>query len=91
MLRLISHCNPIVIFRGKRWDEVLEKPDLDYSEIFDADVGQIPGLTCWEIENFIPNLIDEGQCILPLLFRISFMNLSPLVYICNDSIFREFR
>ncbi|ELU16604.1 hypothetical protein CAPTEDRAFT_151582 [Capitella teleta] len=46
--------------KGKRWDKTLEKPDLDYSEIFGPEVGQIPGLTCWEIENFIPNLIDEA-------------------------------
>lgn len=30
-------------FRGKRWDENLVKPQLDYSEIFEEDVGQIPG------------------------------------------------
>lgn len=34
----------ILFFRGKRWDEALEKPDLDYSEIFEPDVGQIPGV-----------------------------------------------
>lgn len=30
-------------------------------------VGLISGLTCWEIENFVPNLIDEGKfhfCVL---------------------------
>ncbi len=32
-----------VCFRGKKWNEALERPDLDYSEIFDEDVGQIPG------------------------------------------------
>lgn len=46
--------------RPKRWDESLEKPPLDYSEIFDDDIGQIPGLTIWEIENFLPNLVDES-------------------------------
>jgi Leucine-rich repeat (LRR) protein len=46
--------------KGKRWDEALERPNLDYSEIFDEDVGQVPGLFCWEIENFLPNLIDEA-------------------------------
>ena len=29
--------------RPKRWDEHLERPHLDYSEIFEEDVGQIPG------------------------------------------------
>lgn len=46
--------------RAKRWDESLEKPPLDYSEIFEEDDGQIPGLTIWEIENFLPNKIDEA-------------------------------
>ncbi|KAJ6637773.1 Protein flightless-1 [Pseudolycoriella hygida] len=45
--------------KPKRWDESLEKPPVDYSEIFEEDDGQIPGLTIWEIENFLPNKIDE--------------------------------
>lgn len=45
--------------KPKRWDESLEKPSLDYSEFFDDDDGQIPGLTIWEIENFLPNKIEE--------------------------------
>ena len=43
--------------RPKRWDESLEKPPLDYSEFFDEDAGQIPGLSIWEIENFLPNQV----------------------------------
>ena len=46
--------------KAKRWDEALEKPPLDYSEFFDEDVGQFPGLTVWEIENFYPNQIEEN-------------------------------
>lgn len=45
--------------KPKRWDEALEKPPLDYSEFFDEDAGQIPGLSVWEIENFLPNEIEE--------------------------------
>ncbi|XP_034938811.1 protein flightless-1 [Chelonus insularis] len=45
--------------KPKRWDESLEKPPLDYSEIFDEDAGQVLGLSIWEIENFLPNQIDE--------------------------------
>lgn len=60
--------------KPKRWDESLEKPPLDYSEIFEEDDGQIPGLTIWEIENFLPNKIDpvihgkfyEGDCYIIL-------------------------
>ncbi|XP_035825487.1 protein flightless-1 homolog isoform X3 [Aplysia californica] len=46
--------------KPKRWDENLQRPQLDYSEIFYEDIGQIPGLTCWEIENFLPNQVEEG-------------------------------
>lgn len=60
--------------KPKRWDESLEKPPLDYSEIFEEEDGQIPGLTIWEIENFLPNKIDqvihgkfyEGDCYIVL-------------------------
>ena len=45
--------------KAKRWDEALEKPPLDYSEFFDEDVGQFPGISIWEIENFYPNQIEE--------------------------------
>lgn len=47
------------LVRPKRWDETLEKPPLDYSEFFDEDTGQTPGLQVWEIENFIPAPVDE--------------------------------
>ena len=46
--------------KPKRWDETLEKPPVDYSEIFDDEDGQAPGLTVWEIENFLPNKIEEA-------------------------------
>lgn len=49
----------LVLRRPKRWDETLEKPPLDYSEFFDQDAGQVPGLSVWEIENFLPNEIEE--------------------------------
>lgn len=43
----------------KKWEETLEKPPLDYSEFFEDDDGQVSGLTIWEIENFLPNKVDE--------------------------------
>jgi hypothetical protein len=60
--------------KPKRWDEALEKPPLDYSDFFDEDIGHIPGLTIWEIENFVPNRIEdplhgkfyEGDCYIIL-------------------------
>ncbi|XP_055907906.1 protein flightless-1 [Eupeodes corollae] len=45
--------------KPKRWDESLEKPPLDYSKFFEKDDGQLPGITIWEIENFLPNKIEE--------------------------------
>ena len=60
--------------KAKRWDEALEKPALDYSEFFDADVGSLCGITIWEIENFIPKQVEdkmhgkfyEGDCYIVL-------------------------
>ena len=46
--------------KGRRWEEVLEKPQINYSEIFTEDVGQIPGGLVWHIENFVPMLTDES-------------------------------
>ncbi|XP_014670701.1 PREDICTED: protein flightless-1-like [Priapulus caudatus] len=45
--------------KPKKWKDELEKPALDYSDFFEEDVGQIPGVTIWEIENFVPNQLDE--------------------------------
>lgn len=50
----------IYFFRPKRWNESLGKPPVDYSAIFDEDTGQIPGLTIFEIENFLPTQIEES-------------------------------
>lgn len=49
----------VLFFRPKRWDEALEKPQLDYSDLFDDDAGRLPGLAIWEIENFVPNQVEE--------------------------------
>jgi len=46
--------------KPKRWDEALEKPPLDYSDFFSEHVGQFEGLTVYEIENFLPNEVDEA-------------------------------
>lgn len=72
--------------KTRRWDKSLEKPQLDYSEFFIEDVGQVtcvcvwvygqpvefeqykveffsflqvPGVSVWQIENFIPIQVDE--------------------------------
>ena len=40
--------------------QALRRPDLDYSELFSDDVGKLPGITMWQIENFYPVEIEEG-------------------------------
>uniref|UniRef100_A0A0N4Z6K5 Gelsolin-like domain-containing protein n=1 Tax=Parastrongyloides trichosuri TaxID=131310 RepID=A0A0N4Z6K5_PARTI len=44
------------------WKEKIEKqkPKLDYSEVFDEDIGSYEDLWIWEIENFYPVLIDPS-------------------------------
>ena len=58
-LWVTHHVTVCPVVQAKKWDEALEKPALDYSEFFDADVGSIPGLTIWEIENFYPNQVGK--------------------------------
>lgn len=56
----------------------MEKPPLDYSEFFEEQAGQIPGLTIWEIENFLPKTIEEvahgkfyeGDCYIILKTKV---------------------
>ncbi|XP_029638513.1 protein flightless-1 homolog isoform X1 [Octopus sinensis] len=48
------------LLKPKRFEDTLEKHQLDYSQIFDDDIGQIPGLTCWEMENFLPNQVEDS-------------------------------
>ncbi|XP_033231107.1 protein flightless-1 isoform X1 [Belonocnema kinseyi] len=72
--------------KPKRWDEALEKPPLDYSEFFDEGAGHIPGLQIWEIENFLPNMIEEvahgkfyeGDCYIVL--KTSFDDSGSLMW-----------
>ncbi|ESN93094.1 hypothetical protein HELRODRAFT_96186 [Helobdella robusta] len=46
--------------KGKKWDENLERPNLNYCDLFDEDVGQVEGISCWEMDNFLPNLLSEA-------------------------------
>lgn len=72
----------------KRWEESLEKPPLDYSEFFEEEDGQLPGLTVWEIENFLPNKIEdvthgkfyEGDCYIVLKTFLIESQLSWEIY-----------
>ncbi|XP_065367478.1 protein flightless-1 [Calliphora vicina] len=70
--------------KPKRWDESLEKPQLDYSKFFEKEDGHLPGITIWEIENFLPNKIEEvahgkfyeGDCYIVL--KTSFDDMDQL-------------
>ena len=44
--------NMCALFRPKKWNENLERPHLDYSEIYDEDVGQIPGRLIQQCNNY---------------------------------------
>ncbi|XP_076808004.1 protein flightless-1 homolog [Clavelina lepadiformis] len=56
----LEELNAEIVKAGKKWDEALNKPDLDYSEIFPEEVGQFPGLSVWQIENFYPVFIEDS-------------------------------
>lgn len=47
--------------KPKKWDEILQKPPIDYSDLFDDYTGQLQGLTIWDIENFYPALISPDS------------------------------
>lgn len=45
--------------KPRRLLDSLEKPLLDYSDFFEDDVGQYPGLMIWEIDNLVPSRLEE--------------------------------
>lgn len=47
--------------KPKKWDELIVKPKLNFDEIFheEDEIGQFPGLTMWEIDNFLPRLLEK--------------------------------
>lgn len=54
-----GHHNDDEEIAGRRWDEQIERPQLNYNEFFDEAVGQSAGITCWEIENFLPKQLER--------------------------------
>uniref|UniRef100_A0AC35TXC5 Protein flightless-1 n=1 Tax=Rhabditophanes sp. KR3021 TaxID=114890 RepID=A0AC35TXC5_9BILA len=46
--------------KSMSWKDKIEKqkPKLDYSEVFDDDIGQYEDLWIWEIQNFYPALLE---------------------------------
>ena len=53
--------------KHKRWDQLLKRPDLDYSDLFAEDVGRLPGICVWQIENFYPVEVEEGLLLAPIV------------------------
>ena len=54
-----GHHNDDEEIAGRRWDEQIERPQLNYSEFFDGAIGHVAGITCWEIENFLPKQLEH--------------------------------
>lgn len=54
-----GHYNDNEEIAGRRWDEQIERPQLNYSEFFDNTIGHVAGITCWEIENFLPKQLEH--------------------------------
>ncbi|XP_068672970.1 protein flightless-1 homolog [Montipora foliosa] len=50
---------PEKMLKGRKWNESLVKPNLNYHDFFNEETGQEPGLTVWQIENFLPVAVDE--------------------------------
>lgn len=46
-------------------------------------MGQIPGITCWEIENFLPVEIDEGKFSVVEIEKVdlSFSVSEPVIFL----------
>ncbi|XP_061404847.1 protein flightless-1 homolog [Lethenteron reissneri] len=47
--------------KARRWDEGLEKPQIDYSNLFIEGVGGRPGVEMWQIDNFYPTPVDDNM------------------------------
>jgi len=46
---------------------MLNRPNLNYTSLFPDKPGQVPGLTVWQIENFLPVIVDDGEGLIPSL------------------------
>ncbi|KAK0418524.1 hypothetical protein QR680_013613 [Steinernema hermaphroditum] len=70
-------------------DRMDQQPRLDYSDLFDEDVGTYEGMWVWEIENFYPSIMDEmfhgnfyeGDCYIILkTFKDEYGNPDHAIY-----------
>ena len=61
------------MYRPKPWYAKLNRPNLDYSSLFPDKPGRLPGLSLWQIENFVPVMVDEGLSVcLSVCLSVSF-------------------
>ena len=68
----------VTAHRPKPWYKKLNRPKLDYSSLFPDKPGTLPGLTLWQIENFVPFMVDEGVSICP--------SVCVFVHVCYISV-----
>ena len=65
--------------RPRRWDECLERPQLDYSEIFYDDVGQIPGRSAFDMS--VDTLSLQRNAVYVVVCRLVVMGIVLVVLI----------
>ncbi|CAI2723479.1 unnamed protein product [Schistosoma spindalis] len=65
---------------ARRWQDLLARPRLDYTGIFDEDTGINPGVQMWELDQFYPKRVEDdilqghllnGDCYVVLQTTIS--------------------
>lgn len=66
--------------KQKRWDALLKRPDLDYSDLFSEITGKLPGLSIWQIEHFYPVEIEEGMLYIVYIYMYVYHMYN--VYVC---------
>ncbi|CAH8831501.1 unnamed protein product [Trichobilharzia szidati] len=44
---------------ARRWQDLLARPRLDYTGIFDEDTGITPGVQIWELDQFYPKRVED--------------------------------
>ncbi|XP_065899983.1 protein flightless-1 homolog [Dysidea avara] len=49
----------VVLGKPKPWTAMLNRPNLDYTSLFPEKPGHLPGLSVWQIENFLPVIVDD--------------------------------
>ena len=69
--------------RPKSWMDALERPQLDYTDFFTSECGQEAGNIIWQIENFIPIQVEEGQTYALFILFLNNNNNNDNRYLCS--------